>query len=177
MKAVKHIPAGKIKKMLFPISDGGESIKSNDFVAMPSSPLRSLASQQQQPSSLDPSVRVTHFESFHRLVPNQNHTNNNITNNITISTNGRPKSPPPKSDILIKRNHLKNFTMRKVNVVRSTPANDDGDTKADSNVKIYNNNNSKTNNIKRSVQFTINNNSKDRKNLRSLKTLIADLEN
>lgn len=67
--------------------------------------------------------------------------------------------------------------MRQLNVVRSTKAtNDDtkADTDADAKIHITNNNNGV---IRRSVQFSINNNSIDSKNLRSLKTLIDDLEN
>lgn len=227
MKAVKHIPAGKIKKMLFPLpprvdSDGENpataaatttttsttttvskrihSITLNNSVASSPLPSSSPAPSSQQPPpqqqltpihvnrtrplSLDPSVRLTHFEGFKRLLPNQNQTKM-ITNNITISTNGRPKSPP-KSGILIKRNHLKNFTTRKLNVVRSTSGNDD--TKVDATINNNNNDNSNSNNnnnnnnndrvIRRSVQFSINKNSKDGiKNHRTLKTLIADLEN
>lgn len=69
--------------------------------------------------------------------------------------------------------------MRQLNVVRSTKAtNDDtkADADADADAKIHiNNNNNGV--IRRSVQFSINNNSIDSKNLRSLKTLIDDLEN
>lgn len=178
------------------VSKHMQPITLNNSAALPSSlsssklPLSaSPPSQQQQqqqpplarPLSVDPSVRLAHFESFKRLVPNQNHTKT-ITNNITISTNGRPKSPP-KSGILIKRNHLKNFTMRKLNVVRSAKANDDAkadadvDVDRDADAKINNNSSNNNRMIRRTVQFSINNNSKDNKNHRSLKTLIADLEN
>lgn len=195
MKTLKHIPAGKIKKLIFPSCDSGATNPATVAATTTSTTTVSkrvhsvtlnnsmsptpLQQQQQQPTpirankmhplSVDPSVRVTHMEGFKRLIPNQNHTNS-ITNNITISTNGRPKSP--KSGILIKRNHLKNFTMRKLNVVRSTKGSDDTKVSSDEDA-----NNNKNHMIRRTVQFSINNNSKDGKNHRSLKTLIADLEN
>lgn len=168
-----------VSKRMQPITLNNSVALSSSSSPLPKLPLSpSLPSKQQQqqqhqpsrPLSVDPSVRLTHFESFKRLVPNQNHTKT-ITNNITISTNGRPKSPP-KSGILIKRNHLKNFTMRKLNVVRSTKGNDDTKVSSDEDA-----NNNKNHMIRRTVQFSINNNSKDGKNHRSLKTLIADLEN
>lgn len=189
MKTFKHIPAGKIKKMLFPScdSDIASSVESAaatadaDAVTTPASTTTvsehsvtlsdskptSTTPIDPVPQSIDPSVK-THFEGFKRLVPNQNHTKS-ITNNITVSTNDRPKSP--KSGILIKRDHLKNFTIRKLSVVqRSSKV---ADTKNNNNNK--NNNNSRM--IRRSVQFSINRNSKDKdNNSRSLKTLIADLE-
>lgn len=200
MKAVKHIPAGRIKKMIFPSSDGGAANPASSATITTTTPTTTTAAgiKRKYPSpspsptpltqppavgarplSVDPSVRLTHFEDFKRLVPNHNHTKI-ITNNITISTNGRPKSPP-KSGILIKRNHMKNFTIRQLNIVRSAKANDDADEEGDAKKSNNNNDDESSNNnrmIQRTVRFTINKNSKNGKDHhRSLKTLIADLEN
>lgn len=194
IETVKRISSGKIKKILFPLrgndlaaavtttstrttttaaaaaptTNGSKRLHSiilNNSSALPSeSP---VYANKTYPLSVDPSVNGTRFESFTRLEPTQNHTKL-TTNNITVSVNERPKSP--KSGILIKRNHMKNFTIRKVNVIRTPTAND---TKA---IGARTNNNHKRM-ISRSLHISINNNNSKDTDKDSLKSLIADLEN
>lgn len=148
MKTVKSIPAGKLKKIIIP-SKGSITAAGAAVTTTNHSLSSSLSSKT---PSLHAGVKTngSRFQSFKRLTTPQNH--------VAI-TNGRPKSP--KSNIIIKRNHLKNFTIRKVSVVQSKG--DDRET-----AKPENNND-----ILDKTDVTSTNDSKDS----SLNSLIADLEN
>lgn len=107
MKTVKRIPDGRVKKFYIPRSSNirQANINSNGLSSLVPKNIR---------LSTGMNMHVPKFANVTRpstTVPNGG-----------PQTNGRPASP--KSGILIKRNHLKNITVRKVNFVQSKKPND-----------------------------------------------------
>lgn len=145
MKSVKGISPSNFKKIIFPAKNSATQNHAS-------------ASTTGTSSSNSKSVRITapgmrvigqRLQSFTRLSPSQ--CEQSPTNDPIEAT---------KSNILIKRNHLKNITVRKVNVQSMKPK----DTDAAANIK-ENDQSGKSNN--NSTNY-----SKDD----SLKNLIDDLE-
>lgn len=141
MKTVKRIPDDRIKKFFIPRQS---LINSNG--------LPSLNSKNIRISSTGMKMNVPKFQSAPRSATA-------LPVNGQLQTNGRPSSP--KSGILIKRNHLKNITVRKLNVVSTKKADDATDV------------GEKHENGHSNEFTTSNNNPKDE----SLRNLIAELEN
>lgn len=137
MKTVKGIPSGKFKKIVFPSRNStNAAIQHRTVHALPTN----------ESSVTSKHVRyVPRFQNFTRLSPSHGE---------PVQTNGRSESL--KSGILIKRNHLKNITVRKINVVQS--ANKSKDTE---------------DNLKQNGTMSI---STEPTTNDSLKNLIADLE-
>lgn len=109
-KKVKCIPAAKIRKVVFP--------RGNIRCFNASGRLSSIDSKPRFMTNVK--TNVPKFQNFTRLSSlqqNQPQTNGTTKNGFKTEMNGQ--SIPQKSGILIKRNHLKNITVRKVNVVQS----------------------------------------------------------
>ncbi|XP_055314326.1 uncharacterized protein LOC129575237 isoform X2 [Sitodiplosis mosellana] len=145
-KKVKCIPASKIRKVVFP--------RGNIRCFNASGRLSSIDSKPRFLTNAK--TGVPKFQNFTRLLAlqhnQQSHTNGESKSGPKAEVNGRT-SPPPKSGILIKRNHMKNITVRKVNVVQSS---------AKKGNAVLNG----------SIDSTVKNNIKDN----SIASLVADLE-
>lgn len=115
-KKVKCIPASNIRKIVFSRGSTRCSSTSGRLSSIDSKP-RFLTSVK---SNLMKFKNITRLAS---LQHNQHtHTNGESKNGSKTGMNGQSSSPPPaqqKSGILIKRNHMKNIPVRKVNVVQS----------------------------------------------------------
>lgn len=108
-KKVKCISAAKIRKVVFP--------RGNIRCFNASGRLSSIDSKPRFMTNIK--TNVPKFQNFTRLSTlqhNQLQTNGDAKNGIKTELNGQA---PQKSGILIKRNHLKNITVRKVNVMQS----------------------------------------------------------
>lgn len=115
-KKVKCIPASKIRKVVFPRGNVRCFNASGRLSSIDSKP-RFLTGTK---------TNVPRFQNFTRLSTLQNNqrtiqlsqlqTNGDAKNATKPEVNGH--TAPQKSGILIKRNHLKNITVRKVNVVQ-----------------------------------------------------------
>lgn len=114
-KKVKCIPASNIRKIVFSRGSVRCSSTSGRLSSIDSKP-RFLTSVK---SNLMKFKNITRLSSQqHNQHP---HTNGESKNGPKPGMNGQSSSPPPqqKSGILIKRNHMKNIPVRKVNVVQS----------------------------------------------------------
>lgn len=147
MKTVTEIPPGKFKKIFFP----SRNATIQNRVSVSPTSKSSLVSKDVS-STPGVKVNVPRFQNFTRLSPSQSEP--------TVQTNGRPKSP--KSGILIKRNHLKNITVRKVSVVQSTKSKD---------TEPHGPHHKQNGELSESTETSTNNSKDD-----SLNNLIADLE-
>lgn len=136
MKTVNGFPSGQFKKLIFSSKTPAENRATTNGSTIIT-------------SSSDMRVIGQRFSKITRISTTQN-------NNVHSQTNGRTASP--KSGIIIKRNHLKNIMVRKVNVQSMKPK----DTKA--NVK-------EIDQLDKSNDISANDSKDD-----SLKNLIDDLE-
>lgn len=108
-KKVKCIPAAKMRKVIFP--------RGNIRCFNASGRLSSIDSKPRFMTNVK--MNVPKFQNFTRLSTlqqNQSQTNGDTKSGLKTELNGQASQ---KSGILIKRNHLKNITVRKVNVMQS----------------------------------------------------------